>query len=638
MLHRMALVAIVIVALLAAGCQVAPPVTTAPVAETATAAPAAAADSAPATRLLTDAAGRAVEVPANPARIVTLTELDLDSALALGVTPVGSVNGRGQLALPAYLADKSAGIESVGSLAEPSLEKIVALDPDLIIVGNPIPAIEELMEELQQIAPVYVAWSAGDDWKTAFTNIGAVLNREAEAEAFLADYSQRAAAIKAQLPADSVTEASVARWMPDGPVVMIPTTFSSLVLADVGLARPAAHVDIGGGHGAHSEVISLEKLDVIDADWLFIGTLNPDGAAALEAAKQNPLFRQLQAVQQDHVAAVDGTVWTSIGGPLAALAVLDDVERALTGGSEAGSAPDPAAAFPMTIEHKFGSTVIPQLPERIVTVGLTDQDALLALGVVPVGVTEWFGGYPGAIWPWAQDKLNGALPELVGDGETINFEKIASLQPDAIVALFAGLTEEDYQLLSQIAPTVAQPEGYIDWGIPWQEQTRILGQVVGQAERADELVAEVEAMFAQVQQEHPDFVGATAVAATPYQGIWVYGSQDIRGQLLSALGFVVPPAIDEAVGAAFGGNLSQERADLLDVDVIIWRDVADAEGELGGPLYQSLPVHTGGHEVFIDSYNDPLGGATSFVTVLSLPYLLEGLTPQLAAALAGNGQ
>jgi len=634
----MALVAIIIVPLLAAACRVAPSTVTAPVAETVAAAPAAAVDAAATARLLTDAAGRAVEVPAHPARIVTLTELDLDSALALGLTPVGSVNGRGQLALPAYLADKSAGIESVGSLAEPSLEKIVALDPDLIIVGNPIPAIEELMEELQQIAPVFVTWSAGQDWKTAFSQIGVVLNREADAETFLADYSQQAAAIKAQLPADRVTEASVARWMPDGPVVMIPTTFSSLVLADVGLTRPAAHVDIGGGHGAHSEVISLEMLDVIDADWLFIGTLNPDGAAALDAAKENPLFLKLQAVQQGHVAAVDGTVWTSIGGPLAALAVLDDIEQALAGGAEAGSAPDPSSAFPVTIEHKFGSTEIDKLPERIVAVGLTDQDALLALGVVPVGATEWFGEYPGAIWPWAQDKLNGALPELVGDGSTINFEKIASLQPDAIVALFAGLTEEDYELLSQIAPTVVQPDGYVDWGIPWQEQTRILGKVVGQAERADELVAEVEAMFAQIQQEHPDFVGATAVVATPYQGIWVYGSQDVRGRLLSALGFVIPPAIDEATGAAFGGNLSEERADLLDVDVIIWLDPEDAEGDLGGPVYQNLPVHTGGHEVFVDSYNDPLGGATSFVTVLSLPYLLERLAPQLAEALVGNGQ
>jgi iron complex transport system substrate-binding protein len=79
-----------------------------------------------------------------------------------------------------------------------------------------------------------------------------------------------------------------------------------------------------------------------------------------------------------------------------------------------------------------------------------------------------------------------------------------------------------------------------------------------------------------------------------------------------------------------------ERADLLDVDVIIWLDAEEAEGELGGPVYQSLPVHTEGREIHLSSYNDPLGGATSFVSVLSLPFLLDGLVPQLADALAGS--
>lgn len=76
------------------------------------------------------------------------------------------------------------------------------------------------------------------------------------------------------------------------------------------------------------------------------------------------------------------------------------------------------AAFPVTIEHKFGETTIEAEPERIVAVGLTEQDALLALGVVPVGTTEWFGEHPGAIWPWAQDDLealDGETPTVVGD-------------------------------------------------------------------------------------------------------------------------------------------------------------------------------------------------------------------------------
>jgi iron complex transport system substrate-binding protein len=291
-------------------------------------------------------------------------------------------------------------------------------------------------------------------------------------------------------------------------------------------------------------------------------------------------------------------------------------------------------SFPVTIEHKYGQTEIARLPERIVTVGLTEQDVLLALGIVPVGTTEWFGEYPGAIWPWAQDKLGDTpVPELVGDASTINFEKVAALKPDLILALYAGLTQEQYDLLTQIAPTVAQPGDYVDYGIPWQELTRTVGRAVGQAEEADQLVTEVETRFEQVRAEHPEFAGATSIVATPYEGIWVYGSEDVRGRFLTALGFKLPEGLAEITGEEFGGNLSFERADLLDVDVIIWLDSDEAQGPLGGPVYQNLAVHTEGREVFLDSYDDPLGGATSFVSVLSLPFLLDGLVPKLAAAL-----
>jgi iron complex transport system substrate-binding protein len=146
----------------------------------------------------------------------------------------------------------------------------------------------------------------------------------------------------------------------------------------------------------------------------------------------------------------------------------------------------------------------------------------------------------------------------------------------------------------------------------------------------------VEERFAKVHAEHPEFVGATAMVATPWEGIWVYGSEDVRGRLLTALGFELPAGLDEITGAEFGGNLSLENAGLLDVDVIIWLDADEAQGPLGGPLYESLGVHIEGREVFLDSYDDPLGGATSFVSVLSLPFLLDGLVPQLAAALDGG--
>ncbi len=137
-----------------------------------------------------------------------------------------------------------------------------------------------------------------------------------------------------EAPVTTVT-GSIVRWIPQGPVVVNPGTFADTILTDLGMQRPAHQQSLGGSHGAHSDPISLEALEQIDADWIFIGTLNPEGATALQAARENPLFQQLSAVQNDHVIEVDGTVWTSVGGPLAALQVLDDEESAF--GQASGS-------------------------------------------------------------------------------------------------------------------------------------------------------------------------------------------------------------------------------------------------------------------------------------------------------------
>lgn len=303
--------------------------------------------------------------------------------------------------------------------------------------------------------------------------------------------------------------------------------------------------------------------------------------------------------------------------------------------SPAASTAAAAPGFPLTVEHKYGSTTLGSVPQRIVTVGLLEQDPLLALGVPPVAVTEWFGGHPSAAWPWAQPLLGGAAPEVIGDATTVDPERIAAADPDLILALYSGLTEEQYDQLSGIAPTIAQPADYVDYGIPWQELTTTIGAIVGKPAQAEALVADVESRFAEVAAAHPEFQGATAVVATPWEGIFVYGPEDVRGRLLTSLGFQLPEGLAEATGATWGGHLSEEAADLLDTDVIIWLDSAGAD-DLGGPIYDSLAVHTEGREVLLDSVGDPLGGATSFVTVLSIPFLLDGLVPMLAAAIDGD--
>lgn len=308
------------------------------------------------------------------------------------------------------------------------------------------------------------------------------------------------------------------------------------------------------------------------------------------------------------------------------------------------AAPDPTAtgasgesAFPVTIEHKYGSTTIESAPERIVLVGLVEQDALLALGVVPVATREWYGGRPGAIFPWAEDLLGDAEVPVVLDAVELDFEVIKSLNPDLILGLYSGTTQDEYDTLSQIAPTVAQPEAYVDWGIPWQELTTTVGTILGKREESEALVAEVEAAFAEAAEAHPEFAGARAVVASPFglpENYWVYSSQDVRGRILSLLGFEVPEVFDEMAGDAFGATVSVEQFDLIgDLDALVWVSLPDPLEDVD--LYQALPVAREGRALFYGDGN-PVYDALNFGTILSLPFAIENLVPDLVNAIDGD--
>src|SRR5918996_2951065 len=225
--------------------------------------------------------------------------------------------------------------------------------------------------------------------------------------------------------------------------------------------------------------------------------------------------------------------------------------------AEGAAAGVEAGALPVTIEHKFGSTTVEEAPQRIVVAGLREQDSLLALGIVPVATTEWYGKHPGAIFPWAEHALGDApRPEVLDFTDGIEFEKIAGLRPDLILAVYSGLTQKDYDTLSKIAPTIAQPPGQVGWGSSWQDEILTVGRAVGRPKHAEKLRAEAEAQLAATAAEHPEFEGQTAAVATPYQGVYVYGPQDARTRLLTELGFGFPEALNDVGGDDFGGQLS----------------------------------------------------------------------------------
>lgn len=278
-----------------------------------------------ATRTVTDATGTTVDVPAQPESVVTLSELDLDSTLALGVTPVGATAGRGQDGLPGYLADEADNVPLVGTVTGPQLGKVIQADPDLILAGQV--RDEQVLSKLREIAPTVVTFRVGDDWKDAFASVAAALGRTDEQESVMADYQATVETVRGELGDHADAVVSVVRWSPKGPSTINQGVFASTVLADLGLQRPPEQME----HAVHSMPLSMENLDQIDADWIFLGTLSTTGPAdtSLQDAKDTPAFAALGAAQTGHVVTVDGSKWMSLGGPLAASSMLDDVRNAM---------------------------------------------------------------------------------------------------------------------------------------------------------------------------------------------------------------------------------------------------------------------------------------------------------------------
>lgn len=308
------------------------------------------------------------------------------------------------------------------------------------------------------------------------------------------------------------------------------------------------------------------------------------------------------------------------------------------GGSAAAATSPPAedAPLPVTIEHKYGATTIAEEPERVLSLGYQEHDTIFALGVEPIAVRYWYGDEDDAVFPWAEEAAGDAEPEVLNMPE-LDFEKIAALRPDLILGVYSGITEQDYQTLSQIAPTVAQSDAYVDYGVPWDEATTTIGTALGRAERAEALVAEVRDQFDAVRDAHPEWAGhSIAVATYKPDGIGVFASQDLRSRFFTDLGFEVPERFDELAGEEFYTLLSREQADLLEVDVLVWDQVNFTEGGRAtiesDPLIEQLDVTEQGRAVFIGEYED----AFAWNSVLSLPVALEGLVPMLEQAVAAG--
>jgi iron complex transport system substrate-binding protein len=263
----------------------------------------------------------------------------------------------------------------------------------------------------------------------------------------------------------------------------------------------------------------------------------------------------------------------------------------------------------VTIKHVFGETKVPAPPKRVVSAGLTEQDDLLAVGVIPIAVTDWFGGEPFAVWPWAQPKLGGAQPVVLNLADGVPVDQIASLRPDLIVATNAGLDQDTYNRLAAIAPTIAQ-SGQDAFFEPWKVQASAIGQAVFKHDEMQSLIAAVEEKFAAAGKNNAQFAGKKALLL---EGTLGPDGPEVmspgwRDEFLTQMGLAVADSVDSA-------------------DVLIWATESDAQqgALLTDPAIKRRRNAFTGKE---------LAGAIAFASPLSYPVVAEQLPGLIARAIA----
>ncbi|WP_162901524.1 ABC transporter substrate-binding protein [Breoghania sp. L-A4] len=260
-----------------------------------------------------------------------------------------------------------------------------------------------------------------------------------------------------------------------------------------------------------------------------------------------------------------------------------------------GAVPAIAETGPLRFTHTFGETVLPGPARRVVSLGYTTHDALLALGVPPVAVRYWFGDFSYGVWPWAQPYLGDARP-FVLTGE-VAMERVAALKPDLIVGIGSGISRAEYQVLSHIAPVLMHEDADTSYGMPWDVMTRTLGRALGKSAQAEILVSGVREKFSAARARHPDWAGKTAVPAYHWGGeTGAFVGADSRARFFIELGFQPTPAVANLSGpSGFYAPLSPEDLSPLDADILVWISSYGAVPDLVAlPMRRTLRAHIEG--------------------------------------------
>ncbi|BBG03305.1 MULTISPECIES: ABC transporter substrate-binding protein [Pseudonocardia] len=306
------------------------------------------------------------------------------------------------------------------------------------------------------------------------------------------------------------------------------------------------------------------------------------------------------------------------------------------GGTAAGGPALPAAEgttrYPLTLTTWAGETTLQERPERIAVIGFSPNvDALEALGVTPVYTmaeeTEW---------PWRSQEWFSEIEmrDTATRRDPINFEGIASTEPDLIIATNFVQDDVAFERLSSIAPVLENPEQVAGDQISWQETQRMVGRALDLPAAADTVIAEAEQAVTTAAREHPRYAGRTITIATDYtqSGIDYYTvAGGTAERIVTAMGFAPNPLAEQF---AADPGVADEQVGQLDGDVLVmfYNDAPGREARESAPLFQALPAVAEGRYVGV-TIDEP-GSELTWVlrrgaSATSLPWAADELTRQL---------
>lgn len=291
-----------------------------------------------------------------------------------------------------------------------------------------------------------------------------------------------------------------------------------------------------------------------------------------------------------------------------------------------------ATEYPLIIQHALGEIELESKPERIVTISWGNQDVPLALGVVPVGVSKANYGVldESGLLPWTAEgfkHLGENNPVLFNDIDGLDFEAISDARPDIILAAYSGITEEEYELLSRIAPVVAYPS--LPWQTYWRDQIILDAAGMGMKAEGEELVTQLEQLIAEKISEYPQIKDKKTAFfyfnPSDLGMFYVYLPTDPRAAYLTDLGMDFPDSVLKLAETSdsFALEISAENVDVLDdLDIIIaYGDAALLEALQKDALVGTIPAVQRGSVVMIED-GTPLA-ASGTPSALSIPATID---------------